>query len=239
MKKENFTIKEFNHSLNLGISNQDLDFGSLIVGLYKNLISVTAEYMPPSGNKRYVTLDKSFNVVEVEPGKKAYYGVSPRFDNDMILQELSKLRFRRPSGLDEFISEHCDLFMLHYDRSEYLLDMARLIVLSVVSNFGIKLKLNDEVIDLLTKSEDNHRTTVKHIKKDKKQKSKRKEEQEEKLEEYHLLGCPTDNILETLSEIRFERTKDGFWKVAPNGLSIEEIYSDINNIAYFCARKYC
>ena len=72
MQKEDFSIHGFNYDLNRAVANQSLDFCSLLVMALDTKLSVTAKYMPPMGEKRYVTLDRELNTVDAK-NSSAFY----------------------------------------------------------------------------------------------------------------------------------------------------------------------
>ena len=207
MQKEDFSIHGFNYDLNRAVANQSLDFCSLLVMALDTKLSVTAKYMPPMGEKRYVTLDRELNTVDAKNSSAFYYGASPLLDNSLIISAISSLCFTDLAGLDSFISDHCELFMLHADQADFLLDFARTIVLSVASNFAVRLRLTDEEAEHIRSSSAFHRTAMQW-----------------ESGVLKLLGCPTAETLSLLSGFRFVRLSDGSWEMADDGIALEEIY---------------
>lgn len=116
-----------------------------------------------------------------------YYGISPRFNNSMIMSELAKLSLKNAQGLEQFITNNADLFMLHKGQEKYLPVMAKYFSLCMFYNFGIKIEFhNENVLSEFVSvfGEENPYLKIK-----------------DKVVTIH--GCPTEEILEFLKKYRY------------------------------------
>ena len=220
MNKSDFTIHNFNADLSRAVSSQDLDFCRLLVMALEDNLSVTAKYTPADGEKQYMRLNLDLEPVEAEDPDLFYYGVSPALDNSLIISAISGLRLTDATGLDAFISENCGLFMLHKDQLSYIADMARYIVISMASNFGVCLRMTQKEYDrLVSVSGDFSPTTV------------RVSESENGRVTFKICGCPTSDMLRAMEGLRFVRDDERIWRTVPEGIDIREIYSKPENIS--------
>ena len=148
-----------------------------------------------------------------------YYGVSPKIDNAMIISAISEKRFSSLDGLDSFISEHCDQFMLHTNQADYLLAFARHAVITFASHFGIKLALPEETATELLKEPDFNDIL----------------KLDNGVVEVH--GCPTEELLNRLSSFRFLR-EETQWKIDKEGIPFGDIYKQTDNILLLSGRVF-
>lgn len=218
MIKEDLCIKNENADLKRALAGKELSFGSFIVTDLDNKLSVTAKYALKDRGIRYVTLNKDHTTKPVEDKNTAYYGVSPLFDYDEIIDLISRRQLKSLGDLDGYIEEHADMFMLHEEQAGYLWDFARYIVLAVVSIFSIRLKLSPDEAVQITSLDDYCKETA---------------EWDDKTGVLTIHGCPTEKIDDVLSSFRFckGKGKDKIFISDPDGdLTISEIYGKTENI---------
>lgn len=141
MLKDDFSIKKINNEISAYLSKNELNYCKLLFASFGGKLSVTAEYRPP---QKYCVLGSDLNpiMVETKDGNNNYfyYGVSPFLDNRIIMECISGLRITNEKELDIFVKKHCDYFMLHAGQEDYLVDFAKLITITMLSHFGIKIK---------------------------------------------------------------------------------------------------
>lgn len=220
MLLSDFSIGRFNHTCQEDVSKQDINFCKTIILSYRK-ISVTVKYCPDYMHSDYAVLDPNLKPVLCSDFTSYYYGASPRIDNALIIKALSDLRFSTIESLEKFISEHCSDFMLHRDQAEYLPDVAKLILLTVASKYGITFKLCDE-LSLLINAADRFPDIVAVNQKER---------------TINLHGCPTIELIDLLKPLRFMRI-DGKWEPNRTGLSLTEIYADASNIQLLVGKVF-
>ena len=160
LKLRDFSISKFNETMQKDVSKQKLNFCKAIILSHKK-ISVTLEYKPTLFHKQYAILKPDLSVDFRNDFTSYYYGASPKIDSFSVIDAISKLSFTTSEGLDTYISKHCAEFMLHEDQAEYLPDIARLILLTVSSKYGIRIKFCDE-LNFLLSDESDFSETVSH-----------------------------------------------------------------------------
>lgn len=214
MKKRDFSLDQSNRFLSRAVSKEELNFCSFITTGLKHNISVIAKYSPNILFNGFVTLDKNLRTVYVNDFTDYYYGISPQIDSALIIDSISTLKFSDLSGIDSFISEHSRCFMLHPSQADSLLDLARYFIIAYSSNYGIKIHASPEC-SAAAKAAD---PTGKII-----------AENDDTLT-FH--GCPTHEVFDAFSDLRFAKGDDSIWTISPNGgMSIDHIYKDPDNIA--------
>ncbi|MBQ2110257.1 MAG: hypothetical protein II191_00770 [Clostridia bacterium] len=149
MEKQDFNLKAFNDSFSAALEGSELDFGKMLVQAYDEDLSVTGKYAPP--RERVVFGDGLAPVTVERADEEApfYYGVSPLLDTGTVMRLLSRAAIFTPEALDGFIAEKKEWFMLHAGQGEYLLPMARYIVLSVAAHFGLRVSVSGELYTCL------------------------------------------------------------------------------------------
>lgn len=220
MLLSDFSIGRFNQTCQEDVSKQDINFCKAIV-LSHRKISATVKYCPEYIYSEYVVLDPNLNPIPCSDFDSYYYGASPNIDTSLILNAISNLRFTTVESLEKFIAEHCTDFMLHKDQADYLLDVAKLILLTVASKYGITFRLCSE-LSLLVNEADRFPEIITVNNKDK---------------VINLHGCPTAELIELLETLRFIR-KDGKWEPCSNGLSLAEIYANCANIQLLVGKVF-
>ena len=203
MKKSDFNLNVFNEDLKEAVKNQRMNFCKILTEPYGRNITVTAEYC----HRPYVKLDGNLNVVSAEESDDLYYGVSPYLNEAMIISAISGQQFSTAEGLDQFISGHPGMFMLHADQSDALYDFARCAVLSAASCFGIRIRLSAEEISDVFRSSGALSSSVKW--------------ENGILEVY---GSPLKELTEALRDYRFKDSPDGIWCPSSEGKTIGQIY---------------
>lgn len=200
---------------------QNLNYCRLLLPSRGGQISVIGKYSPCRGEgegAKYVTLNRALATVESSDLDRYYYGVSPVVDESRIVQAISQHRFRDTPGLEGFLSEHCEEFMLRCEQREYLLPCAKLFVLSIAHNFGIKLMVEGPLYQKLLAFQS---TTL--------------VEAGGKPGEIFLCGCPTEELYAALAGSSFRKQKEGpCWVCCPpdteGAVTVQEIYSRPENI---------
>lgn len=201
----------------------------------KGQVSVVAKYTPCAcveqdkdgriliSEEPFITLAKSdtdeggVKEVESRDYDSYYYGISPAVNETVIVGAIADGRLKDTEGLNRFIAEHCSGFMLRRNQVGYLRPCAKLFVLSIAHNFGIKLRVDEPLYTQLLDFSD---TTL-------------VEEGTEK-GEILLCGSPTEELFCKLDEYRFRWNNDTMhWEQCNScgeGLSVREIFRDVNNI---------
>ena len=218
MKLNDFSISRFNDTMQNDVSKQELNFCKAII-LSHNKISLTLKHNPEQFFSRYAVLNKDLTIGYKEDFSDFYYGVSPKIDSFSIIDAISALSFKSTEGLNSFISEHCSEFMLHEDQAEYLLDIAKLILLTVASKYGVEFKACAELNFL---SDSGFSSLVSH------------NHREGTL---LLRGCPYLDLIERLKEYKFE-DKNGVWQISDKGISFSDIYANKSNIKLLVGRVF-
>lgn len=220
MKLGDFSISKFNESMQKDVSKQKLNFCKALFISHKK-ISITLSHKPDYfSNKRAVlNEDLTFSVPENVPSY--YYGASPKIDGYAIIDAISCFAFSTEKKLEEYLSKHCSEFMLHEDQGEYLVDVAKLILLTMASKYGIELKNCKELAFLAEKS-DLYKATISHNKKS---------------DTILLHGCPCSELMEIFSTYRFVKIND-VWQISDNGLSLAEIYANKSNIKLLVGKVF-
>ncbi len=215
-------------------SSQKLNYCRFLQPEKEGSVSLVAKYVPcfsveaAKGNNEitsepYITIAASDNaedgltVVESRDYDAYYYGISPAIDETLIVESIVDGRLTSKAGLDSFIAEHCTGFMLHNDQREYLIPCARLFVLSIAHNFGIKLNVDDALYAHLLRF--SNTTMV---------------EKGTQQGEILLCGSPTEELFQELDGYCFQKDEDRLhWKCCPpdsEGLSIRDIYKKRENM---------
>ena len=221
---KDFNIQEFNNSMEEDVSKQTLNFCKAVILSTKKL-SITVKHDPAArfqeGSPKYVTLNTDLTTRDCSDFDKFYYGASPAIDSTLILDAISNLSFRTTSGLEQFISQNCSHFMLHDTQAKYLLDVAKLIVLTVAAKYGITFKLCDQLAFLPSlQNSFPQMITV-----------------NEKAGTISLHGCPTDELIHQMKQYRFEN-KDGIWVPERAGKTFTDIYSEKKNISLLVGKVF-
>lgn len=195
----------------------ELDFCRFFSAAPGKKLAVTAKYSPPvdeTGEPLYAMLDRKLKPVRGRKSNDYYFGVSPELDAAAIVKAMSELRFSNQNKLDSFIAEHGSWFMLHWARREHLAGLARLVVISMASQFGIRIRTDDEMfVDAVKKA------------------AGRKENPSVFYENgtLTLRGCPTDEILKVLRSNRYRYAEDGWFAVSgetAKSKTIDDIYKE-------------
>ena len=219
-------LKKLNNLVEQRIYAKNLNFCKLLRPRKNGKISIVGQYTPCYGGT-YVKLKKE-DITRTETSNdfsKYYYGISPRIDGSLLVKAISSLSLCDEMGLTAFIAEHCDDFMLHEKDKKYLLSMAKYFLLSVCSNYGIKIFFDNRAdLEYVYNAFPNanevlfHRGTNNYL---------------------SICGCPTRDIISFFSAYKFVKIQEGedyIWKCAKNAdgnnetYSIEKIYEDKENI---------
>lgn len=220
MKLEDFSISNFNDTMQEDVSKQALNFCKAII-LSRKKISLTLNHKPERFFSRYATLNKDLTVSYKEDFSTYYYGVSPKIDSFSIIDAISNLSFTSTEGLNAYISEHCTEFMLHEDQAEYLLDVAKLILLTIASKYGVEFQICEE-LKFLSASDSFFSAVISH-------------NQTEKTILLH--GCPCVELLERLKPYHFINN-NGVWQISDNGISLLDIYANKANIKLLVGKVF-
>lgn len=145
---------EINNSMQKYLQGKDLNFSKFIVPAKEGEVTIIGKYAQKhygdyknalgDGFCRLIVENNQLKVVQSQDYDGFYYGISPRFNNSMIMDELSKFSLKNKEGLEKFVAEHADLFMLHKGQEKYLAAMAKYFTLCMFYNFGMKISLRDK-----------------------------------------------------------------------------------------------
>jgi len=220
MKLEDFSVSNFNETMQEDVSKQALNFCKALILSHKK-ISLTLNHKPERFFSRYAVLNKDLTVSYKEDFSTYYYGVSPKIDSFSVIDAISHLSFASTEGLNAYISEHCAEFMLHEDQAEYLLDVSKLILLTIASKYGVEFK-NCEELKFLSASDSVFSAVISHNQTGK---------------TILLHGCPCVELLERLKPYRFI-DNNGVWQISDNGISFPDIYANKANIKLLVGKVF-
>ena len=220
MNLVDFSLSNFNNTMQEDVSKQALDFCKAVILSHKK-ISLTLNHKPERFFSRYATLNKDLTVSYKEDFSTYYYGVSPKIDSFSVIDAISHLSFKSTECLNAYISEHCDEFMLHEDQSEYLLDVAKLILLTIASKYGVEFK-DCEELKFLSDSASAFSSVISCNQTGK---------------SIFLHGCPCVDLIEQLKSYRFINI-DGVWQISDNGFAFTDIYADKANIKLLVGKVF-
>lgn len=213
MKLCDFSTSKFNDTMQKDVARQDLNFCKALILSHKK-ISVSLLHQPEHLFSRYAVLNQDLTVSYRDDFSSYYYGVSPRIDSFTVIDAISGFRFRSVEGLNAFISQHCAEFMLHEDQGAYLLDLAKLILLTVASKYGVVFKEAKELAFL----SDADSPFFPMVTQDKKK---------------HIIrihGCPCQEMIDKMEPYRFVNI-DGIWQINEDGIGFRDIYANKEHIA--------
>ena len=220
MKSKDFSISRFNDTMQEDVSKQTLNFCKAIV-LSNKKISITLNHKPEHLFPRYAVLNKDLAPYYKEDFFEYYYGVSPKIDSFSIIDAISTLSFTSAEGLDSYISQHCFEFMLHEDQAEYLLDVAKLILLTVASKYGVEFKDCAE-LDFLSAADSTFSSVI---------------SRNQKEGTVLLHGCPCLDLIERFKDYRFINN-NGVWQISDRGIAFSDIYGDKSNIKLLVGKVF-
>lgn len=226
MKRAHFTLANFNTTLSGGIKEQNkqqkqkLNYCSAVTKELRK-ISVTLQYDPRVHWSEYAVLGPNLEVCSSTDFSSYYYGCSPKIDNQLIVEAISSLALCTAEDLENFIRQHHRLFMLHKDQADFLPDVAKLILITVASKYGICLKLNDS-LEFLAAQADRFPGILSIP---------------DSREFIKITGCPTRELLELLQYYRFEKCGD-LWAVSRHGCTLESIYRNAKNIRLLSGKVF-
>lgn len=220
MKLKDFSISRFNDTMQEDVSKQALNFCKAII-LSNKKISLTLNHKPECLFSRYAVLNKDLTFSYKEDFSDFYYGVSPKIDSFCIIDAISNFSFKSTEGLNSFISEHCCEFMLHEDQTEYLLDVGKLILLTVASKYGVEFEDCAE-LKFLSDTDSNFSAIVSH---------------NQETGTIFLHGCPCMDLIERLKEYRFVNN-NGVWQISDCGIGFKDIYADKSNIKLLAGKVF-
>jgi len=220
MKLNDFSISRFNDTMQEDVAKQALNFCKAII-LSNNKISLTLSHKPEHLFPRYAVLNKDLTFDYKEDFSDFYYGVSPRIDSFSIIDAISTLSFQSTDGLNSYISKHCSEFMLHEDQAEYLLDVAKLILLTVASKYGVEFKDCDE-LKFLSAADSTFSAVISH---------------NHEAGTILLHGCPCLDLIEQLKGYRFVNN-NGVWQMSDQGIRFTDIYADSSNIKLLVGKVF-
>ncbi len=231
MSKKSFYRTLNEQLIDVFSSSPKLNYCRFLLPEKEGQVSLVAKYVPcfspessrENGSEPFVTLavsdapKGSLKVVESCDYDAYYYGISPAINETVIVESIAEGKLASMAGLDAFIAEHCTGFMLHKDQGEYLIPCARLFVLSIAHNFGIKLKVEDALRERLLRFSE---TTM--------------VEKGTQKGEILLCGSPTEALFCELDGYHFKKDAgQTHWACCGGdgeGLSIREIYKKRENI---------
>lgn len=202
------------------VSKQALNFCKAIVLSHKK-ISFTLNHKPEQIFSRYAVLNEDLTVGYQEDFSDFYYGVSPRIDSFSIIDAISALSFQSTEGLNLFISKHCSEFMLHEDQAEFLPDVAKLILLTLASKYGVEFQDCAE-LNFLSEADGDFSAIV---------------SRNQKAGTLRLHGCPCLDLAERLKEYRFIN-QNGVWQISDRGIGFSDIYADKSNIKLLVGKVF-
>lgn len=197
----------------------DFRYAKLILPANQGKITVTSTYNPNIwGDKEFCTLDQNLESQPCTDYSYFYYGASPKLNSSLIMNAISNLELTTVEKLNEFIASHSNYFMLHTGHEDYLLPMAKHIVLAISYNYGIVLRFTDSIPAEIRKEAASNPVFL-----------------EIKVEEPTLTirGCPTKELLDILSSYRYVHLKDNLFEVTSDfheGIDIGSVYCEQSNI---------
>lgn len=216
MNKNDFSLAKTNTELLDCIENEELDFINIIARDFDNNLGVVGKYMPRFKEKgMFMKLNENLDVVPVESGETPYYGISPKIDNRIIIEQISEFHFSTLAGVDAFIRAHADCFMLHDYQKDYLLPFARYVLLAFASIFTVRFSMENldtipEIRDILKRGD----CTVSYSN-----------------GVLQLWGCPTEELLRIFRKYQFKKKRNKLWTVSDSGgKTIDDIYRESENI---------
>ncbi len=219
MKLTDFNIAAFNSSAEEATAGQKLNFCRAVSMSYDYNMSVTARYIPTVSGDSFTVLDSSLRAVTSNDFDKFYYGVSPKFDSDLVISAISEGCFTTAEGLDSFISSHCDYFMLHSGMERYLPDFARHAVLTVAGKYGVRFSLPEDIVNKLREA-DIHGEIVAVEK-----------------NAVCIRGCPLKEMADILSQYRYIK-REKLWHIASDGIAFSDIYKNKKNVELLQGRVF-
>ncbi len=220
VKLDDFSVSKFNDTIQDDVSKQELNFCKAVI-LSHNKISLTLKHGPQQIHTRYAVLNPDLSVGFSDDFEFFYYGASPKIDSFSVIDAISSLSFTSTEGLNTYISEHCTEFKLHENQAEYLLDVAKLILITVASKYGIEVQPCDE-LNFLTDTDSDFSEIITH----------------NKVAGTLLFhGCPCQDLIEQLEPYRFVNN-DGVWQISDNGIRFQDIYSNKSNIKLLVGKVF-
>jgi len=220
VKLEDFSVSKFNETIQDDIAKQALNFCKALILSHKK-ISITLAHIPDHYFPRYSVLNKDLTCAYKNDFTDFYYGVSPRIDSFSIIDAISNLSFYSAEALNTYISAHCTDFMLHEDQAEYLLDVARLILLTIASKYGVEFKKCD-ALGFLSAADSAFSAVI-------------SQNQAEGTILVH--GCPFRELADRLAAYRFVKIND-VWQISNDGISFLDIYADKANIKLLAGKVF-
>ena len=220
MKLNDFSISKFNDTMQEDVSMQELNFCKAII-LSHNKISLTLNHKPERFFPRYAVLNEDLTFGYKDEFSDFYYGVSPRIDSFSIIDAISALSFKSTEGLNSYISEHCSEFMLHEDQAECLLDVAKLILLTLASKYGVEFRDCAE-LNFLSDVHSDFSAVISHNR---------------EAGTLLLHGCPCLDLIERLNEYQFINN-NGVWEISDGGIGFLDIYANKSNIKLLVGRVF-
>ena len=210
-------FKEINDELNSHLEKSDLNYARLILPMQKGDVATVGKYVPDFFGDYFITLNGQLDIIESNDFNEFYYGVSPKLDSSLMIETISKLKLTNAKSLEDFVACHSSLFMLHKGQEEYLLPLAKYIVLSVSYNYGIKIDFKDISLtnSILEKMGSKNIFLS----------------QEDALLTIH--GCPTEELLDLLGKYSYTYEDDDHITISNSGkgMSIYDVYSNKDNIS--------
>lgn len=208
MKASDFTTEKINTTIDGMLAGRELDFCRVIVDSVKKHLSVIGQY---DAEIPYVTLDQTLAPVKYT-GNEAYYGVSPKLNNEVIIKAISDLALSNPDKLDAFVKATAKWFFLHEGQRKYLLDFARYLVIAMSVNFSLSVWIGEDMRDRFLAF------------------AKGKPYIGMKDGLFVIKGCPDDETIRFLSAFRFRKHRGHIWKISPDGVSINDVYGHPESI---------
>ncbi len=212
-------FQEINGELSERLKNSDFNYARLLLPAQEGNVAVIGKYVPQFLGNSFVSLNERLEAVESEDFSKFYYGASPKLDNSLIIDAISNLQFVNSFGLEKFVAEHFELFMLHKGQDKYLLPLAKYIVLALTYNYGIKIKFENEAeAETIVQQSDVKGAFLK-----------------KKGVEITVHGCPTEQLLNALDGYQYVDTGEGVFRAVPKGttegVTVYDVYCEKQNIA--------
>ena len=231
MSKKSFYQTLNNQLIDTFSSSPKLNYCRFLLPEKEGQVSLVARYVPCFSaensqeivSEPFITLavsddpEEGLTVAESCDYDSYYYGISPAINETVVIEGMAEGKLINQAGLDGFIAEHCTGFMLHKNQREYLIPCARLFVLSIAHNFGIKLEVGDVLRERLLRFSE---TTM--------------VEEGSQKGEILLCGSPTEELFSELDGYYFKKDADQpLWKCCGTdgeGLSVRDIYTRRENI---------
>lgn len=208
-------LENLEKNITKDIESDTLNFLKCIKPIDNKKMSLVATYTPKFLGENFISLDENLNIIERTDFDNYYYGISPTIDTETLIQAIAKLTFTSAKGLDSFITERRNDFILRRHQSDYLLAFARYSVLSLSAKFGITINFNNvDTVQSLVYEYSQCVTT------------------ESNPNSVIIKGCPSESLLEKLKTFNYaiDANQNIIATTEAADYSIVEIYKNTENI---------